>query len=176
MASYPPPPSYPGYPGGGAPVPQGPRHMPSSVHTAVILMWAGGALELLGILLVALNHHAVRVAVIKAANRSGRAVNINAAVAAAIAIVVIGGLIYAGLWAWMAVMNSKGKNWARITGTVFWGIDVLLLIVNFLRPNASAVKIFALLIFVLGGVAVFLLWRPDSSPWFTPSPYQGTFG
>lgn len=34
------------------------------------------------------------------------------------------GLIALGLWIWMAVMNGKGRNWARVTGTVFGGLSL----------------------------------------------------
>ncbi|MEI7054998.1 hypothetical protein WBG06_04205 [Nocardioides sp. CCNWLW239] len=34
------------------------------------------------------------------------------------------GLITLGLWIWMAVMNGKGRNWARVTGTVFGGLSL----------------------------------------------------
>jgi hypothetical protein len=32
-------------------------------------------------------------------------------------------LIGVGLWIWMAQMNKAGKNWARITSTVFFAIE-----------------------------------------------------
>ena len=34
------------------------------------------------------------------------------------------GLITLGLWIWMAVMNGKGRNWARITGTVLGALSI----------------------------------------------------
>lgn len=34
------------------------------------------------------------------------------------------GLIALGLWIWMAVMNGKGRNWARVTGTVFGALSL----------------------------------------------------
>jgi len=34
------------------------------------------------------------------------------------------GLIAIGLWIWMAVMNGKGRNWARVTGTVFGSLSL----------------------------------------------------
>lgn len=43
-------------------------------------------------------------------------------------IIQIGGavfeLITLGLWIWMAVMNGKGRNWARVTGTVFGSLSL----------------------------------------------------
>lgn len=44
----------------------------------------------------------------------------------------------------MAVSNRAGKNWARITSTVFFGLDCL----------------------VLGLGAIILLWRKESSAYF----------
>ena len=34
------------------------------------------------------------------------------------------GLITFGLWIWMAIMNGKGRNWARITGTVLGALSL----------------------------------------------------
>lgn len=34
------------------------------------------------------------------------------------------GAIALGLWIWMAVMNGKGRNWARITATVFGALSL----------------------------------------------------
>ncbi|MFJ9387297.1 hypothetical protein ACIRON_00650 [Nocardioides sp. NPDC101246] len=33
-------------------------------------------------------------------------------------------LVALGLWIWMAVMNGKGRNWARITATVFGALSL----------------------------------------------------
>ena len=38
---------------------------------------------------------------------------------------VVVGLIGIALWIWMAQMNKRGRNWARITSTVFFALDTL---------------------------------------------------
>src|SRR5215471_14912088 len=107
--SYPPSwqPGYPSYPAGGeqpyasgwqAPVPAGP---PPSIQRAVMLMYAGAGLEVLGLIFDLI--------IRKGSTASG----------------IPGAIIGVGLWIWMAKANQAGKNWARITSTVFFGIDCL---------------------------------------------------
>ena len=44
---------------------------------------------------------------------------------AELVVLVVVGLIGVGLWLWMAQKNKAGKNWARITSTVFFALDTL---------------------------------------------------
>lgn len=169
MASPPPPPYPAPREGGPAPAP------PPSVRNAVKLMYVGAGVELLGILAAAGSQHTIRVAVEKAAASGGRITNIDAAVRAATAALVIVGLIACGLWVWMAMANAKGRSWARVTGTVLWGLNTLALAGNLAQPGAPATRAFAVVVWLVGGAVVFLLWRPESSA-FYHSPYQGTFG
>ncbi|HEX6524154.1 MAG TPA: hypothetical protein VF070_29760 [Streptosporangiaceae bacterium] len=87
------------------------------------------------------------------------------------------GLILAGLWAWMAWKNDEGRSWARIVSTVFFGITCLyslsmaLELVALLRfddvsagPLALISLVFAQ--WVVGLLALILLWRPESSRYF----------
>jgi hypothetical protein len=192
VASYPPNPPAGGPPGppyqggpppyqGGPPPyqpPPGPpagRPPPQPVKTAVVLMYAGAGLEVLGVLLSIASRSAIRRAVIKAALRSSTPIDITRATNVALAFVVVVGVIAAGLWVWMAAANGAGKNWARVTATVLWGLNFFFLILDIFRPNAGGAKVFALVVFLLGGAVIFLLWRPQSSDFFNP-PYRSAFG
>ena len=76
------------------------------------------------------------------------------------------GIIGVGLWVWMARMNLKGRNWARITGTVFFGLNTLDLLGLF-GGSASAISaVFAIVIWLVGLGAVIMLWRRDSTAYF----------
>jgi|SRR5215469_4069703 len=85
----------------GYPVQQ-PAQPPPSIKNAVTVMYVGGALESLVFILDLIGRDAP--------SRSVRA------------------LIGAGLWFWMASANNAGKNWARITLTVIFGLDCIGLI------------------------------------------------
>jgi len=86
-------------------------------------------------------------------------------------IVVVGsvaiGLISIGLWVWMALMNKAGKSWARIVATVLFGLDTLFLLLGVVRAGAAASSVVSILIWLIGLGTVILLWRKDSSEYFT---------
>jgi len=86
-------------------------------------------------------------------------------------IVVVGsvviGLISIGLWVWMALMNKAGKSWARIVATVLFGLDTLFLLLGVARAGAAASSVVSILIWLIGLGTVILLWRKDSSEYFT---------
>jgi hypothetical protein len=84
---------------------------------------------------------------------------------------IAGGLIGAGLWIFIAQACNRGKRWARITGTVLFGIATVqggpsLLVV----PEAALVKIFWLVVWLIGLAAVVFLWRGSSSAFFNGTP------
>ena len=70
-----------------------------------------------------------------------------------------------GLWTWLAVMISRGCNWARITLTVLLGLGT---VVNlFTLDSATAVPLpLALIDLVLSAVVLVLLWLAPSSRYF----------
>ena len=86
-------------------------------------------------------------------------------------IVVVGsvaiGLISIGLWVWMALTNKAGKSWARIVATVLFGLDTLFLLLGVVRAGAAASSVVSILIWLIGLGTVILLWRKDSSEYFT---------
>jgi hypothetical protein len=68
------------------------------------------------------------------------------------------------LWLWMARATSQGKNWARISSMVLFALATLQLI-----GNHGVVQVLtAVLTWLTGLPAVWLLWRPASSAFFKP--------
>jgi len=68
---------------------------------------------------------------------------------------------------WMALMNKAGKSWARIVATVLFGLDTLFLLLGVVRAGAAASSVVSILIWLIGLGTVILLWRKDSSEYFT---------
>jgi len=144
-------PAYPqyGYPQYGYPHSRPP--MPGTLTAAVVLMFVGGGLETLGFVLDVVS-----------GNVSGAT--------------VFGAALGAGLWFLMATMSRQGKNWARVTGTVLFGISCLLLLVvlaavsKLVGPHNSGAA--ALVVgaaatqWLIGLGAVILLWVKPSSAYF----------
>jgi hypothetical protein len=79
---------------------------------------------------------------------------------------VIGGVIGALIWLFIALNCKRGRNWARITGTVFFGIATLDTLFGFSEPYGPGVKLFAVLVWLIGLAVVILLWQGISSAYF----------
>lgn len=140
---------------------------PSPVRTAVKLMWVGAALALLSVLLLPLQTDTIRE---QFADQPDAGIDIDTLVNTAITVAVVIGLISVGLWILMAVMNRKGKGWARITATVLAGLNILFTLGSLTGATGTATPAVALLLsvvsIVLAGVIVYLLWQRPASEWF----------
>lgn len=176
--------TYDPYPGGGGPggyqpypgdaqMPPAQRgSAPPSVINAVRLMYAGAAISgiaaVLGLTLIGTVRNTLKAQTNPVLTTS----QVNTAVDVFVGGVIVVGLIGIALWLWMAFMCKAGKNWARITGTVFFGIDTLLTVDSLVRAGAAATLVVNILGWLVGLGAVILLWRKDSSAFFKPSQYQ----
>jgi hypothetical protein len=79
-----------------------------------------------------------------------------------ITLVIVVGLAVIALWLWMARATSQGRNWARILSTVLFALATLEL-----TGNHGVAQVFcAVLTWLTGLAAVWLLWRPASSAFF----------
>jgi hypothetical protein len=165
--------SYEPYPGGGyQPYPGGPdgglperREPPPSVLNAVKLMWAGAGISLISVIIGLATIGSLKTA-IEQANPDLSSSQVSAVATASVAAVVIVGLLGVGLWIWLAQMSKAGKNWARVTGTVLFGIDTLFQLISFTRSAALAGRIPGLIVWLVGLGAVILLWQRQSSDYF----------
>ncbi len=158
--------NYPSAAGGNQmPEPARPPAPPTSVQTAVRLMYAGAVISaisfILGLATIGNFKHTLEK---RYPNYTSQ--HINNLVSVEIAVVVIAGVIGVGLWLWMARMNAKGRNWARITGTVFFGLNTLDLLGVFSRSASAISAVFAIVIWLVGLAAVIMLWRRDSTAYF----------
>lgn len=165
-----------GYPAGPSPsspygwLPRGPRQPPRSIKAAVTLMYVAAVLDGVG---------AVVGLISGGRGPSGAANFFGSAIGTAIGV---------ALWLWMASANRAGKTWARTTSTVFFVINTLG-IASFLlvlRPlshftaavggSASDVVLVAFLfgvgLWVLGLMTIVLLWRRESSDYYTAMAYR----
>jgi eukaryotic-like serine/threonine-protein kinase len=138
---------------------------PTSVVTAAWLMYAGAAASLLGMLIDVsvigqiktdyLNHHPLV-----------NPASVNATAAGGVVVTIVGSLICIGLWLWLAAACKRGHGWARIVGTVLFGINTLGYIVTLARPGIPAIKSVHLLIWLIGLVTVIQLFRRQSGEFF----------
>jgi hypothetical protein len=158
--------NYPSTEAGGQ-LPETPavQQAPTSVQTAVRLMYAGAGISAISFILGLVTIGSVRRALEKQ-NPTYSASKISSLVNAEIAIVVVAGVIGVGLWLWMAWANKRGKNWARITGTVFFGLYTLDLVLVAARSASGISTVFAIVTWLVGLGATIMLWRRESGGYF----------
>lgn len=156
-----------GYPGGmPAPVP---ASAPASILRAKYAMYAGAALQLVGIVLAFFNRDAARTQIEKAMEDQGLPYTestIDAAMTLGLAVGVGIGLIGVVLWLLIAWLTGKGKGWARIVATVLFVLFVFSFLSSFLQPTPMPTLVLNALVLVAGGAAVFFLWQKPSTQWF----------
>ena len=166
---------YENYPstGAGGQLPETPdvRPLPTSVQTAVRLMYAGAGISAISFILGLVTIGSVR-RTLEKQNPTYDASKISSLVNAEIAIVVVAGVIGVGLWLWMAWANKRGKNWARITGTVFFGLYTLDLVLVAARSASGISTVFAIVTWLIGLGATIMLWRRDSTTYYREQQQQ----
>ena len=132
-------------------------------------MYVGLAASLLGIIVDLTSLSATRSAI--QAQPDYTAAQVNTAVHLEIGLFIAGGLIGAALWLWMAQSCRAGKGWARIVSTVFFGIETLSVLVSVAAVQGGGLtRIYGLVVWVIGLIAIILLWQRSSSDYFRGAP------
>jgi hypothetical protein len=141
--------------------PSVPRSAPA-VRAAVRLMYAGAAVTTLSLII-----SIISLAFIGGGAARLRLLGRSQPLPVAITVGIMGGLVLIALWLWMARANGLGRNWARILSTVLFGLATL-----HLFGNKDVVQgFFAVVTWLVGLAAVWLLWRPDSNAFFKPQGF-----
>ena len=163
--------TYQPYPtGGGAnqmgTVERGPQ--PSTLRNAVRLIWAGGALSLIGVIITLSFSSRIKTAVINAANKSNRtathkltAAQIHSLGNATVLLLAVFGVIGVLLWVWMAWANNRGRPWARIVATVLFGLNTIAVVLELGRASVSLITV--ALGWLIGLGAIVLLWNKQTT-------------
>jgi hypothetical protein len=163
---------YQPYPGGAQSPESSPTNAPQSVQRAVRVMYVGLAASLLGIVVDMTTLSSTRSAILKR-NPGYTATQVNNAEHLEIGLFIVGGLIGAALWLWMAQSCRAGKGWARVVSTVFFGIDTLSVLVGAAAVQGGGLsRIYGIVVWVIGLIAIVLLWRRSSSDYFRAPRYQ----
>jgi hypothetical protein len=83
---------------------------------------------------------------------------------------IASGLVAIAAWILIARACQGGKNWARITGTVLFGLATLDALGGLINPVAVPVKILAFVIWLFGLIAMVRLWQAASTAYFKARP------
>ncbi len=169
---------YQPYPSGGQ-LGEPPRPaVPAPVRTAVKLMYAGAALSAVPLIITLASIGDINGYHLRWNDHNLTAAQISHWRPLIITVAVVGGLVVPAVWLWMARANGRGRNWARIVSTVLFGVATLDMINVFITPPirvGSAPTVLSWLVAVLswlaGLAAVWLLWRPASGAFFRPQGY-----
>jgi sorbitol-specific phosphotransferase system component IIBC len=137
---------------------------PPPLLTAVRLMYVGAALSAIFLIIGLAQADSLRDQIADDQPELS-ADELDAAVAIGTAFAVIIGLISVGLWIWMAVMNRKGRSWARVVATVLGGLNIVFTLIG-LTQNTGIGTIVNLISIVLAAAILWLLYRPESSAYY----------
>jgi hypothetical protein len=175
------------YPAPAAP-PAAPIERPKTVTYAVIGMWIGALLSVVSSLfLFTMDTAEMKSQMVtemeKQPSYDPSVIDAQEMADMFIPIMQIGGavlgLITLGLWIWMAVMNAKGRNWARITATVLGGLGLLSSLSSIgnmagnaalggmTMPMSTGSVVLAVVNPLLAVAILVLLWLRPSSAYFS---------
>ncbi|WP_024365612.1 hypothetical protein [Arthrobacter sp. TB 26] len=157
---------YAQYPSGQ---PQTTSGMPKLVNTAFWLIVASGAVWVISLLLAigTLDSPAMRDMFEQQMAASGAEIRYEDLRGALVGSIVVFAVISAGLYALVALNVRKGKNWARILGTVFAALSIFSLYPLSLGTLAV----------LLGIAGIVMLYLPATSPYFSKQqPFANPYG
>lgn len=157
----PPPPPIQYEPPGSAAAPVTP---PSSLVTAARLMYVGAALSAVFLVVGLTQADSLRERIAEDTPEL-TADEIDSAVAVGTAFAVVIGLISIGLWIWMAIMNRRGRSWARVVATVLGGLNIVFTLIG-LTQNTGVGTIVNVISIALAAAILWLLYRPESSAYY----------
>jgi len=141
-----------------------PAPAPPSMMNAVRLMYAGAAftaLEAFGIIVVA-------AALIKKHSAAVATTGHTTTLGGVVAITIFFSLIEIGLWLGIAQACRNGRNWARVTGTVLFGLHTLgfLGVISSAHSGLGLTKLLTSIGWLIACGAVVFLWQRPSREFF----------
>jgi hypothetical protein len=160
---------YEPYPGGGQ-MPE-PRRLPAAVRNAVLLMYAGAAASVIGVIADFVTKNATASAMQSAVAKSHGPLVPTSGETATVVMAMVLGLISAGLWISIARASWDGRHWARTMGSVLFGIDTVVVLIGppdmgLHQPAATLPRIVAGIVWLAGLGAVVFLWQKNSRAFF----------
>jgi hypothetical protein len=147
--------------------------LPDSMRNAIGLMYAGAAYTLvyaIGVIIVAgaiISKHPAATA--------ARASSGHVTVGGVAALTVLLSVIEIALWLGIARACRNGKSWARVTGTVLFGLHTLgfLGVLVNSHPGLGLTKVLTTLSWLIACGAVVFLWQRPSSAFFQAAAAPG---
>jgi hypothetical protein len=140
---------------------------PPSVRAAVMFIYAGAAIQELWVVLnIAAIRDRVQLALGTAPTMTLTASQEHMTEGVGGGFLIFGTIVGATLWLWMARKNKAGRRWARTLSTVFFAFLTVGMLGVIAQPVGVAGKIVPVAEWLVGIVAIALLWQRDSSGFF----------
>ena len=146
---------------------------PQSVRAAVMFIYAGAAIQaisaIIGIVAIRSNFQSL---LARLSTTTLTPSQQHTAEIVAVGVVVVFGIIGVLIWLWMASKNSAGKRWARILSTVFFAFISLGMLGVLAQPVTLESKILPVAQWLVGLIAIVLLWQRESSEFFSARSWR----
>src|SRR5580692_4880601 len=145
---------------------------PPSITRAVRVMSVGAVASVIGIIVDLTTYSSLQNAIANRKRKNGQPLTHSQVVNLAhveVVVLVVVGLIAAGVWIWMARNCLAGKSWARITSTVLFAISTIGVFVSVSGGAVAAggaTRIYGFVVWIVGRIAIVLLWQRTSSEYF----------
>jgi hypothetical protein len=156
---------YQPYPGATQMPDTQPRTIPGAVRQAIRAMYGGAAVSLIYLVSSVATQGSAKTAIEKRFPHL-TASQVTTEQHVLLIAGIVSGLIAIAAWILIARACQSGKNWARITGTVLFGLATLDALGGLVNPVAVPVKILAFVIWLFGLIAVVRLWQAVSTAFF----------
>jgi len=131
--------------------------LPRSMVNAIRLMYAGAGIAVVLGVTISLTTHG---RTLHMGDPASGAYKVGEAIGGALS-----GLVAGGLWLWTAWGNKRGRPWARILSTVFFGLLTLYAVAGLVALPAAP-KVVIILEWAVGLAAILFLWQRQSSHHF----------
>jgi hypothetical protein len=146
---------------------------PPSIHSAVRFIYAGAAIQAFSVIFeIAAVRGRIESILATAPATSLTPSQLSAAEAVSVGFLVLGGVIGASLWLWMAWKNRAGRRWARILSTVFFAVLTFAQVAIIAQPIAVENKVIPVAEWVAGLLAIVLLWQRESSDFYAARSHR----
>jgi hypothetical protein len=142
-----------------------PPATPPAVRNAAWVMYAGAAASVARGVIYLVTERAAKVALEHRFPRLS-ASNITTLTHATVIAGAVAGVVGAAAFVWIALECMQGKNWARITATVFCALGILGAFVGLGEGRSPASVIMGFVVAGIGLLSVCLLWQRRSNAFF----------
>lgn len=148
--------------------PAGPA--PTQVVTAVRLMLANAALQVISLILSIAFRDRIIDSFVRHSKTTVDAATLRASARSSVGVSIGISLVIIVLYLLLAMQVRKGKNWARITTIVFAALGVLAILSVLSPATIGVMKVVGLALFVVNVGIIVLLTRRPSSHYFKRVP------